>query len=97
MTSRASLPNVTGGGRIEQSEKALLGPQAPRGVGRTALPAGGGSRDLPGGTFCTPWVFSRLVHGRELDRQACWKEGVLWAFPTLDSAGLISGTCNCKP
>lgn len=68
--SRASLLNVTGGGQIEQSEKAVLGPQGPRGVGRADLPAARGTRDLPGGTFCTSWAFSRLVQGRELDRQA---------------------------
>lgn len=83
--SRASLLNVTGGGQIEQSEKAVLGPRGLRALGRAVLPAAGGTRDLPGGTFCTSWAFSRLVQGRELDGRAHWEEEVLWAFPTLDS------------
>lgn len=32
--SRGSLLNVTGGGQIEQSEKALLGPPRPEGTGQ---------------------------------------------------------------
>lgn len=65
--SRVSLLNGTGGGQIEQSEKAVLGPQGPRAVGRADLPPAGGTRDLPG---ATSWAFSRLFQGRELNRRA---------------------------
>lgn len=70
MVSKTSFLNVTGGGQIEQSEKAVLGSQGQRGVGRAVLPAAGETRDRPGGTFCTSWAFSRLIPGREQDRQA---------------------------